>query len=168
LAIKPDDLRPLEMPDEWEPAARYGAFKASFFAAEKILDSQVDWKLASGRIWEKGQSIIWSPRKVGESADFKIPIPEEGRYRIHFVARLSPESGRIKVLLDGRPVKVGQDFEVDLYRSYRTLSRNFTITPDQQLTSGVHMITLKYSGPGPNSSGATLGIDFFWIQPGRE
>ena len=63
LAIMPEDVRPLQLPDGWQPAARRGASNSIFFAAEDIVDSRRQTSLSSpstGR-GEKGRRGRGSP-----------------------------------------------------------------------------------------------------------
>ena len=87
----PNDLRTLKMPGPWKPVARMGANRAAFYTAETVLASKVKSVMVAGDLWEGGQCFNWIPEAEGELVEFNIPITASGKYRVNFVAALSPE-----------------------------------------------------------------------------
>jgi hypothetical protein len=66
--------------------------------------------------------------------------------------------------VDNRPAPLPNKQEIiDLYRPYRTLLRNFTLSP-MELDPGFHRLTLKFEGADPQVKKPEIGIDFIWIQ----
>lgn len=164
LAIMPEDLRHLELPENWEPAARMGARNSIFYEAEEIVQSWLRTGYERGKLWAGGKLIVWNPQEVGERQTFTFRINEKGRKRIHFAAALTPESGKLSVLVDNKPTALANQQEiVDLYRPFRTLLRNFTLPP-MDLEPGWHRLTLKFEGADPQVENPEIGIDFIWIQ----
>lgn len=163
-AVKPADLRHLVLPADWIPAARMGARNSKIYPAEKLLSKGQNTRFNSSRLWAEGKILTWIPNTKGESLDFSFNVIETGQYRVHFVAGLSPQAGRISLKLDGNPSPLNnQKTIVDLFRPYRTLLRNFTL-PNTELTAGKHKLTLHYEGAEQSIEYPQVGIDFIWIQ----
>lgn len=164
MAIMPEDLRYLELPENWQPAARMGARDSVFYDAEKIVRSTQRTHFEKGRLWAGGKLFVWTPKKEGESKAFAFRINEKGRNQIHFASALTPDSGRFSILLDNKPAQLANKQEiVDLYRPYRTLLRQFSLAPTE-LETGEHTLTLKFEGANPQVKKPKIGIDFIWIQ----
>jgi len=163
-AIMPEDLRHLQLPENWQPAARMGARNSVFYDAENIIFSRLRTGLKKGSLWAGGKLLVWNPEKPGDSRNFSFQVKEKGTKRIHFAAALSPSSGRISVLVDNTPTAfAGKQEIVDLYRPFRILLRNFTLPP-MELEPGEHTLTLKYEGAEAQVKKPEIGIDFIWIQ----
>ena len=164
VAIMPEDLRYLELPENWQPAARMGARDSVFYDAEKIARSKKRTHLEKGRVWAGGKLFVWTPEKRGESKAFTFRINEKGIKQIHFAAALTPDSGRFSILLDNRPMQLANTQEiVELFRPYRTLLRRFSLAP-MELETGEHTLILKFEGADPQVKNPGIGIDFIWIQ----
>jgi hypothetical protein len=164
LAIMPEDLRHLELPEKWRPANRMGARDSVFYEAEQIIRERIHTQMGQGRLWSGARFLTWYPRKPGESKAFSFRIDEGGKYRVHFAAGLTPNAGKISVALDDRFTSLTSNEKiVDLNRPYRTLLRNFTI-PTIDLEPGRHTLVLKFEGAPEWVKRPEIGIDFIWIQ----
>jgi len=164
LVIMPEDLRYLRLPEIWKPAARMGARNSVFYEAEEIIRDGLRTGYKRGRLWADGRLLVWYPIETGETQTFAFNTREKGRKRIHFAAALTPDSGRISVLVDNTPTPLANQQEtVDLYRPYRTLLRNFTLAP-MELEPGYHTLILKYEGADPGVKRPEIGVDFIWVQ----
>jgi hypothetical protein len=164
VAIMPEDLRTLELPEKWKPAARMGARDSVFYEAESIIRERIHTRLETGRLWSGGTLLIWHPRSSAESKAFSFRIREKGKYRVHFAAALTPSSGRISVGMDDRFVTLADNRTVlDLHRPYRVLLRNFTL-PESELDAGGHSLVVKYEDALPGIRRPEVGIDFIWVQ----
>lgn len=164
LSIMPEDLRHLQLPENWKPVARMGARNSVFYEAEEIIKSRLRIHYKKGKLWAGGKLLIWNPQKIGESKNFTFNIEEEGEKRIHFAAALTPDSGKISILVDGKPTPLANKKEiVDLYRHFRILLRNFTLPPIK-LEPGKYTLTLKFERADPQVEKPEVGIDFIWIQ----
>jgi len=164
LAIMPEDLRPLELPEGWEPAARMGARNSVMHPAEELIADRRNTEFLPGRLWAGGKVLTWRPRSESETKTFKLPIAEDGTYRIHITAALTPASGRLALRLNGEPIALrGRQEQIDLHRPFRTLLRNFTL-PDRELAKGRHTLTLEFLGAPSEVERPEIGIDFIWIQ----
>lgn len=164
LAIMPDDLRYLELPANWQPAARMGARDSVIYEAEQIMRERIHTRRVRGRLWSEGWLMTWYPRNPGESKAFLFSIDEKGPYRVHFAAALTPYAGKISAALDDRfMVLAGEEKIINLNRPYRTLLRNFTL-PAAELKPGRHTLIIKFEeAPAPIEK-PEIGIDFIWIQ----
>jgi len=156
--LMPQDLQLPLLPENWQPAARMGARNSVFFKAEDIAADTKQIRLAKARLWAGGQLFVWTPKKVGDTIDFTIPIETTGKIQINVALARTPKAGKIAFLVDGKPMT-----EADLHRPYRTLLRN---TPLQtlELTSGNHTLTLELKRPAKDSAQTEIGIDFIWVQ----
>ncbi|MBC8358148.1 MAG: DUF2961 domain-containing protein [Candidatus Aminicenantes bacterium] len=164
LAIMPEDLRHLQLPENWQPASRMGARNSVFYNAEKIVKSKLHTRYEKGRLWAGGKLLVWNPPKKGESLTFIFRAKEKGEKRIHIAAALTPYSGKISILVDNKPTTLANKKEIiNLYRPFRTLLRNFTLPP-MELKPGKHTLTLKFEGAEPGIKKPAIGIDFIWIQ----
>jgi hypothetical protein len=164
LAILSEDLRHLRLPELWTPAARRGARNSVIYEAEELVQSWLRTGYKRGRLWAGGKLIVWNPQKAGETQAFIFRINDKGKKQIHFATALTPNSGKISVLVDNKSTLLANKQEiVDLYRPYRTLLRNFTLPP-MELDPGFHRLTLKFEGADPRVKKPEIGIDFIWIQ----
>ncbi len=164
MAIMPEDLRPLELPEGWRPAARMGARDSVFYEAEQIISDRIHTRRIEGRLWSEARLLVWRPRSVGESKAFSFRIQEKGMYRVHFAVALIPNSGRISYALDDRfmPLANGQE-TLDLQEPHRNLLRNFTL-PSMELEPGWHTLIMRFEGASSEIENPDIGIDFIWIQ----
>lgn len=163
-AIMPEDVRRLELLKDWQPAARMGARNSVFFAAEDIVLDRRQIQLRKGNLWAEGNLLAWYPKQSGDSKTFRFEIPEAGNYRIYITAALTPRSGMVSIQLNGKSILLrDKNEQIDLYRPYRTLLRNFALQ-DQNLQSGDHFLALIYAGSNEKVKQPEVGIDFIWIQ----
>ena len=164
LAIMPEDVRPLQLPDGWQPAARRGARNSIFFAAEDIVDSRRQTSLSKDPLWAGGKILVWTPKVREETKTFTFTVEETGNNRIHVVFAMTPDSGRISFLLDGKKTTLANKTEtLDLRRPYRTLLRNFTF-PTAEFEAGKHTLTILFEGADPQVVNPQIGVDFLWVQ----
>jgi len=63
--------------------------------------------------------------------------------------------------LAGKPL-AKDDRIINLYRSYRTLLRNFSFGP-VELETGKHILTLAYLGASDKIQAPEICLDFIWI-----
>ena len=162
--LMPEDIRNLTLPDSWQPAARGAARNSVFFESEDIVPEGGDTGLVQGRLWSDGQILVWKPKKTGDQISFQIPNNTAENKRFTITAGLTPRSGRISVLLNGRKQVLSDDSrEIDLYRPYRTLLRNYYLKPSK-LKSGNQTLTLEYLGAPQSVNIPEIGIDFIWLK----
>ena len=163
-AIMPDDLRELRLPEAWQPAARFGAGNSVFYAAEEILADRKNTTLRQGRLWAGGQLLVWTPEKTGERKKLKIVVDSPGKTQVHITAALTPKSGRAAAWIDGHPAGgMGKPETIDLYESFRTLLRTFSLEP-MELPPGEYTLIIEYKGANPGISRPEIGLDFVWVQ----
>ena len=164
VAIMPEDLRELRLPESWQPAARFGARDSVFHAAEDVFVNKRGTRLEEGRLWAGGKLLVWKPEKKGDSLTFRIPVDAGGLTRIHLTAALTPRSGRMTVRLDGRALEPEEGSgTIDLASPYRIMLRDFSMKP-LDLTKGDHTLIIEYAGAEPGIDQPEIGIDFFWVQ----
>ncbi len=164
MAIMPEDLRHLELPSSWKPAARMGARNSVFYEAERIVRERIHTQMVQGRLWSGASLLTWHPRNPGESKAFSFRVDEQGKYRVHFALALTPNAGKISVALDDRFMTLTNGEKIlDLYRPFRTLLRNFTL-PEMELGPGRHTLIVKFEATPYDVEKPEIGIDFIWVQ----
>jgi len=167
LAITQADVRHLQLPPTWEPAARGGARNSVFHQAEDVLTPEskerVKTTLAVSGLWAGGRMLVWQPAEPGEAIAFRLPVTADGRYAIHLTTARLPQSGRISVRLDGKRIGFGGDNGIDLHEPYRVLSRD-VISDVVDLKQGDHELVLRYEGAPAGVAAPQIGLDFFWVQ----
>jgi hypothetical protein len=164
LAIMPEDLRHLELPEIWKPANRMGARDSVFYEAEQITRERIHTRMIRGRLWSGARLLTWYPRNSGESKAFSFRIDEKGTYRVHFAVALTPNAGKISVALNDQFTSLTNNQKIiDLNRPHRTLLRNFTL-PATELDPGWHRLILKFEEAPADIERPEIGIDFIWVQ----
>lgn len=163
VAIMPDDVRQLRLPENWTPAARMGARNSIIYPTEELLTGEQQ-PLEAGRLYAGGQLSVWRPEGPGDVLRLGVPVTADGEYRIHFVARLDRKGGTLQVKWDGESAELTTDSTtVDLYRPHRTLLRNYTLR-QRQLEAGTHTLEFVFDGTPEEVEWPELGIDFVWVQ----
>jgi hypothetical protein len=164
VGLTDEDVRPLKLPPNWQPAARMGARASVFFQAEDLLSEDASTSLVRDPLWAGGQVLIWSPTNSLDELPFTLPVPESGNYVIHVTAAKTPLSGRFSATLDGEPLRfTTEDGTVDLRTDYRVLSRTFS-AQSKMLDAGDHNLTLRALEREGQKVQDPIGIDFFWLQ----
>ena len=77
LAIMPEDLRHLELPERWKPANRMGARNSVFYEAEQIIRERIHTRMDQGRLWSGARLLTWYPRNPGESKVALVNIDDK-------------------------------------------------------------------------------------------
>jgi len=164
VSITKEDVRHIELPANWLPAARAGSQGYMFYQAEDLIQTKTNTAFLDNPLWAGGRLLVWQPAKAGEELTFKLPIPEDGKYIFQITAAQTPTSGSFSVRLDGKSIGFGDDKGIiDLYVPYRTLSRAFAAKPIK-LTKGDHLMTLRYEPDTHGGDGKTVGLDFIWVK----
>ncbi|GMU20940.1 MAG: hypothetical protein AMXMBFR13_10360 [Phycisphaerae bacterium] len=166
VVITGEDVRHLELPPDWQPAARRGAGNSVFFQAEDLLLKEADpaVQTVANNLWSGGKMLAWKPEESGAQLALKLPIAQDGKYMIHLCVALTPDSGVAAVEVDGKAAGFGGDSgRLDLQVPHRTLSRVVS-SRDLQLKAGEHKLTLRSEGGAGNGQPGMIGIDFVWIQ----
>ncbi len=163
-ALQPSDLRALQLPAGWQPAARFGARNSVFYAAEEIMSGRKDTILRDGRLWAGGRLLVWTPERSGDRKELRIRVERAGKTQIHITAALTPLSGKFSAWLDGSPAGgTAEPVTIDLYDPFRTLSRTFSLEP-AELAAGDHTLILEYRGSRTGAARPEIGLDFVWVQ----
>jgi hypothetical protein len=163
LPITREDVRPQVLPP-WTPAARGGARDSLFFEAEDCVDPALANNVAAGDLWSGGKRYHWRPKQIGDSLALSFEVPESRNYNIRIAAALDPQSGRVSLLLDGKPINLGgEEGVLDLYLPYRTLLRCLG-GASHKLEKGKHTLTLRYEGSLEDIAAPHIGLDFLWLR----
>ncbi len=162
LPLTGEDLRSLSLPEDWHPAARGAARGSIFYPAEDFLTNHESVVIREGRLWADGKILVWKPHNPDDRKDFRLPVDHAGRKRIVMTAALTPQSGRIRVLLNNKSIAT-DDRPIDLYCPHRNLLRNFFFE-SMVLDAGEHTLSVEYIGAEHGLHSPEIGIDFFWVQ----
>lgn len=164
-----EDVRHLELPGNWQVAARGGATGYTFYQAEDLAADKAGITIDKAKRYANGQMMFWRARQKGDELTLKLPVEKAGKQMMFITAALTPESGRFSLWLDGQQIKdiaISRQFTpsenpdvVDLHDPHRRLLRNVRV-PQQELDKGKHDLTLRYEG----GAGKTIGLDFIWIK----
>jgi hypothetical protein len=103
------------------------------------------------------QVLLWHAEKGGQ-LKLKLPIEKQGRASIRLVALHRPDGGTVRVLLDGKPLKVADGSDVVRLRSQhapRVLNVHFE---PADLQTGSREITIECVEPG------AVGLDYVWLK----
>jgi hypothetical protein len=120
--------------------------------------------LEHGRLYAGGRLPVWRPAHPGDVLQLRVPVAEGGEYRVHFVTRLDPRGGTVRVRFDGEPTALaGGDSTVDAYRPYRTLLRDYSLAP-RPLPAGAHTLGFVFESAPDDVPRPEIGIDFVWVQ----
>ncbi|MGD8451877.1 MAG: DUF2961 domain-containing protein [Phycisphaerae bacterium] len=159
LPITDEDLRPLDLPANWEPAAGFAMHNAVYVQAEELLPANAPVEKETNNLWAGSELCVWRPTAAGQKLEMNLPIAETGKYRLHLAARLDNTGGRVRVELDGK--SLGD--VIDLYVPYRVLARQFRLQ-SRDLAAGSHTLTLIYEGADDGVAAPAIGIDYFAVQ----
>jgi len=164
VTITSEDVRHLELPANWQPAARGAVRNTVFHQAEELTQQDATLTFETGSLWSGGRLLVWRPARVGSRLTLDVPIPEDAKYALHLAMALNAHAGRVKVTLDGNNIGVGGESGIiDLHVPHRTLLRQYS-SKTIELTKGTHTLALEYTGaPGQGTEG-TVGIDYVGVQ----
>lgn len=167
VAITREDVRYLQLPDNWQPLARGGASNSVFFSAEDIVQEKSSWQLMRDNLWAGGAMLAWRPAAKDETITLKIPVAEKGTYVLHFTTCFSPASGRFSAKLGDQPLPIfgnqTHDGVVNSFVPYRTYSRVISTRP-LELEAGDLNVTLVYQGSATAETNNLIGLDFIALQ----
>ena len=163
-ALMPSDLQLPLLPEKWQPAARMGAARSVFFAAEDVMVDAKATSLRDARLWAGGKLLVWTAENKGDRKSFRIPVAATGRKQIHVAFAMTPQSGEVAFRLDGRKLQLANKADtLDLHVPYRTLLRSVALMP-AELEAGDHTLTLELADVPDGAVRPEIGIDFIWVQ----
>jgi hypothetical protein len=164
VTITNEDVRHLELPGNWQPAARGAVRNTVFHQAEELTQQDATLTFETGNLWAGERLLVWRPAAAGRTLTLDVPIPEDAKYALHLAMALNSHSGSVKVALDGDNIGVGgQSGIIDLHVPYRTLLRHYRSNVIE-LTKGTHTLTLEYTGAPEQVTEGTVGIDYVGVQ----
>lgn len=163
VAITNEDVRHLELPANWEPAARGAAHNSTFFQVEDVIQGNPQCTFIEDNLYAGGKCLVWHPGQTGDELRVVLPLDETRNWTIHMVAGLNPRAGTVSVHMDDQRIMGGERGVIDLHSPHRRLLREFA-SGKMKIDKGDREIRIRYEGPSKDGSGATVPIDFFWIQ----
>lgn len=158
----------LELPANYEPVAAGQANGATFLQAEELLiGTPRGTRIAEDRAFARNKALWWTPQVDGEVIELAFDLERAGRYQLVPVFVRTPRSGRVEVTLDDHPLTP----VADLYEPFHTRVDNHWLRAPEgdmiELPAGRHVIRLTSRGRNEASGGSEVGVDFFWLRPGR-
>jgi hypothetical protein len=155
-AISPGDVRILEMPESWQPKAYFSSRDFVFHEPQDVLKEGSDLSEEKGYLWSDNHLMIWAPETKGDRLVLHLPVNiEEGPLEVFIAFKMSPNSGRVRVSLNGE--ESGDD-SFDLRTDYRTLSR------EMRLPKGTAMTENELEFIFEGEPGEEIGIDFISVK----
>lgn len=159
LPITPADVRPLDLPANWQPRADGGARNSIFVQAEDALVGGATgraFELVEGNLFAGSRVLQWTPQTRGATIDFKFSVADAGNYAVDLCTLRSGDSGSVRLWLAG---SVEAYAEANLHEPARRMLRRLSTEP-QQLKPGEHTLRVEFAG----EPGQIIGLDFLWIQ----
>ncbi len=167
LPISAADVRPLRLPENWQPAARGAMRNSVFHQAETLTPERPELAQEEDNLWAEGRLLVWRPTHVGDELVLAVPVPADGDYVFYMGLALDKRAGKLSATLDGDAIGVGgQSGVVDLHVPHRVLLRQFK-SNKITLTAGEHQLTLRYEGPSESNAPNSIGIDYVAVQHRR-
>jgi len=164
IAITDEDLRPLELPPVWYPAADYSLRDAVFHQVEDIAPAGGATSAVEGRLWAGGKLLAWKPAKPGDGLEMKLSVPQDGDYQLYLGVALDPQSGRISANVDGKALEFDNKAQsLDLYVPYRTLARMFRASP-VTLAKGEHTLAVVFDSAPDSVQQPRIGLDYVVVK----
>ena len=157
LEITDEDVRPLDLPANWEPAPIGGATGTTFHSPEDIVVAGAPIHEEKGNLWSGSRLMVWEPKSVGDEISFTIPVAEAGKNALVLGVGLTDRGGTVSVKVDGKTA-----FEIDLHVPYRVLLRQLSSEPSHW-TKGDHKVTFRCEALAPTGATA-IGIDYLGTQ----
>ena len=162
-----DDYVPISDPgtnpvnyDSWEPKAYLGSAGYSFFQAEDLVESSSSAKVIEEKMASGGRILMWTPSMTGEKLQFIVERPATEQYILGFTFQKLPGGGNFTVYLNGNPVRLNKQDNIDLDETGRKILRNYFSAP-VSFIKGRNEVVLKNMGTtGRNKT----GIDFIWLK----
>ncbi len=159
--ISEEDIRILNMPDNWWPEAEGMSANSLFYQVEDLIGNHPDIDFEKSYLWSAEQLTVWKPEKSDDEMILRIPVTEEGRYKIVLTVAKRPGSGQIQVELDDEALKLNGKAVQNLSKQFRTVSRNLK-SDFVELSEGIHILRIKFVGEKPKP----VGLDFVWVKKG--
>ncbi|MBT3244962.1 MAG: DUF2961 domain-containing protein [Bacteroidetes bacterium] len=157
IPVSTEDVRLLEMPENWWPDPDGWAVNAIFYQIEDLLAGHAQLKMKESYLWSAGKLAVWTPGKAGEEIALRIPVTETGNYMIALTIAKEPGSGTIEASLNDEILKLNGKEQSNLSKEYRHVSRNLK-SGAIELSEGIHVLKLK------SIDGKPVGLDFIWVK----
>jgi hypothetical protein len=161
--ITGEDVRPLELPADWQPASRGRTANSTYHQIEDLTKAAAGTRLVEGRLYAGGRMLLWDPTRKGDELVLTVPVSEKGKYGLYLAAALNGESGMISVRMDGKPIMGGDKGVIDLCAPARKMAREFSSTV-MDLPKGDLKLIIHYEGPSEECGGNAIGLDYLRIQ----
>jgi hypothetical protein len=157
VLITSEDVRPQSLPP-WEPAARLGAANSVFFQPGELLSEEAPGSVEDHPLASGSGLFRWKPSREGDELRLKLPVAESGKYRVQVCFLLDNRAGQVRAELEGVE---GAAKTFELFDPHRTMLRGREIGV-VELQQGEVPLVLRWEGS--EAGGASVGIDFFWLQ----
>jgi len=165
VMINDEDLRPLELPPDWQPPADFVLRDAAIYAVEDLVTADLKTDFIEGRLWAGGKLLTWKPAGVGDTIGFSFSVQNEGNYQFFLAVAMTPQAGRVSLTIDGKPIAFERrGNEIDLHAPHRTLARQFA-TEATPLTQGPHKLEIIFAGASESIQEPTIGLDYLAVKP---
>jgi hypothetical protein len=164
VAITSEDVRHLQLPENWQPAARGGAHSSFFHQAEDLEVIKGEVSIETGRLYSGGKLMVWKPKAKGDELQLKVPVDNDQKWAVMLVAVQRAESGPISVKIDDQQLRYGEGTTADLHVPHRVLLRAIRPHDVWIKKQGDLPMTIRYEGEVDKPGSKSVGIDFIWLQ----
>jgi ABC-type transport system involved in multi-copper enzyme maturation permease subunit len=135
------------------PAERFEAESLPVSARVRCQTKVQDMGQWGGGMWSSGNQLLCLAQ-LGGFLELSFPVAKTGRYRVRALATAAPDFGKIRAMLDGKPLAP----EFDLYCGRVSPSGSLELGT-HKLATGHHRLRFIAVGKNPDSTDYYFGID---------
>ncbi|MBN2490606.1 MAG: DUF2961 domain-containing protein [Planctomycetes bacterium] len=147
----------------WSPIGRLGSHGAVFHEAESLwVRGDKPFEILESNAYAGGRAVRWTPPATGTKLHLDFNVASKGNYLVVLTCGCSPEGGRFKAFVDGRPLEKqdGDPHILDLSTPFQRRLVNFVMRKID-LDARAHTLTFEALGAPPGE----LILDYFWLKP---
>jgi hypothetical protein len=150
-----------EPPHSEKPTERFEAESMNVLARRNCPTNPQKMNEWGGRMWSKGEQLMCTAREGGFVV-LGFTVRQAGRYRLRVLATAAPDFGRVRMMLDGRPLSP----EFDLYCGQVAPAGSLELGT-HEFTAGPHRLRVAAIGKNAASTNFHFGLDAVDLIAGR-
>jgi len=110
--------------------------------------------------WSGAAQLLFNARQPGDTVTLALPVRLEGQYELVASFTRGPAYGRVRLLLDGKPL----GGEMDTYAESLFVRDRLGLGVTPPLTAGDHPLTVEVVGKNEAASGYQVGLDYVLLK----
>lgn len=110
--------------------------------------------------WSGAAQLLFQAQQPGDTVTLAVPVRLEGPYELVASFTRGPAYGRVRLLLDGKPL----GGEIDTYAASLYVRDRLGLGVTPPLTAGDHPLTLEVIGKNEAASGYQVGLDYVLLK----